>query len=402
MDLYEQKYNDALERAETLIEKLESAHIKGFIYHIFPELIEDEDERTRKEILNVFKQLDEGTTICGRNYDYAKWIAWLEKQKEFVSADFDDVWKTADCDELTAPLEKYSKDAIKKMCHAWYDKGIELERRNWLEKQGKQKPADMVEPKLHEGDWIISNNKKSTYQVIEVKRGIYVIRDNVDNHEYHIGIEECEKSGRLWSINDAKDGDVLCYHVSATAFSLIGIFKRVAPKTDYMGGTYRNYAQYGGFGSIENYTLQVALGNNELHHCGSIAYPATKEQRDMLFSKIKEAGYEWNAEKKELKKMEVASKEGDDERIRKAILIYLDWLDGRKDYQPKGVYTIRDMIVWVIKQDKKISADKVIEKACEWIHTALYLDYERSIEHRYATLEELLNDFKKAMKGGEQ
>ena len=53
-------------------------------------------------------------------------------------------------------------------------------------------------------------------------------------------------------------------------------------------------------------------------------------------------------------------KEDDDERIRKAIHIYLDWLDGRKDYQPKGVYTIRDMIDWVIKQDKKISADKVI------------------------------------------
>lgn len=66
-----------------------------------------------------------------------KVIPWLEKQKEFVSADFDDVWETADCDELTATLEKYSKDAIKEMCHAWYDKGIELERRKWLEKQGE-------------------------------------------------------------------------------------------------------------------------------------------------------------------------------------------------------------------------------------------------------------------------
>ena len=30
--------------------------------------------------------------------------------------------------------------------------------------------------------------------------------------------------------------------------------------------------------------------------------PATKEQRDLLFQKIKEAGYEWDSEKKELKK----------------------------------------------------------------------------------------------------
>lgn len=33
------------------------------------------------------------------------------------------------------------------------------------------------------------------------------------------------------------------------------------------------------------------------------AYPATKEQRDMLFAKMKEAGYEWDAEKKELRKI---------------------------------------------------------------------------------------------------
>ena len=33
-------------------------------------------------------------------------------------------------------------------------------------------------------------------------------------------------------------------------------------------------------------------------------YPATKEQRNFLFQKMKETGYEWDAEKKELKKIE--------------------------------------------------------------------------------------------------
>lgn len=40
---YEKRYKDALERAEMLIEKLEVNHIKGFIYHIFPELKEKGD-----------------------------------------------------------------------------------------------------------------------------------------------------------------------------------------------------------------------------------------------------------------------------------------------------------------------------------------------------------------------
>jgi hypothetical protein len=49
--------------------------------------------------------------------------------------------------------------------------------------------------------------------------------------------------------------------------------------------------------------------------------------------------------------------ESDDERIRKAILIYLDWLDGRKDYAPKGEYCIRDMIAWLEKQGKQNTFD---------------------------------------------
>ena len=36
-------------------------------------------------------------------------------------------------------------------------------------------------------------------------------------------------------------------------------------------------------------------------------YPATKEQRDLLFQKMKEAEYEWDADKKELKKIEQKS-----------------------------------------------------------------------------------------------
>lgn len=42
-------------------------------------------------------------------------------------------------------------------------------------------------------------------------------------------------------------------------------------------------------------------------------------------------------------------KESNDERIRKAIHIYLYWLDGRKDYAPKGIYSIKDMIAWLEK-----------------------------------------------------
>lgn len=39
----------------------------------------------------------------------------------------------------------------------------------------------------------------------------------------------------------------------------------------------------------------------------------------------------------------------------------------------------------------------MIERACQWLKTAIYLDYENSIEHRYETMEEFINEFRKAM-----
>ena len=47
----------------------------------------------------------------------------------------------------------------------------------------------------------------------------------------------------------------------------------------------------------------------------------------------------------------------EDERVRSAISIYLDWLDGRKDCSPRGEYSIRDMVVWLEKQGEQKSFD---------------------------------------------
>ena len=51
---------------------------------------------------------------------------------------------------------------------------------------------------------------------------------------------------------------------------------------------------------IFNYELRA----NDWCDCGKNIHPATKEQCDLLFAKIHKAGYEWNAETKELKKIE--------------------------------------------------------------------------------------------------
>lgn len=241
---YKNKYKDALERARKLYEQ---GTITESLNYVFPELKESEDERIRKTLIENFKW------FCG---DYPETTKWGK-----------------DGDLLV-------KDII-----------------TWLEKQGEQNPANKVDTKYKVGDWIISNNKKSTYQVIEVKRGIYVIRDNVDNHEYHIGIEECEKSGRLWTIQDAKDGDVIVSQYNKP-FIYNGI-------RDYF-----HIGSYCGISVDDNF--QVAT--EKCHWTNNVnIYPSTKEQRELLFAKMKESGYEWDAEKKELKKEIIEPKfhEGD-------------------------------------------------------------------------------------------
>ena len=42
----------------------------------------------------------------------------------------------------------------------------------------------------------------------------------------------------------------------------------------------------------------------EVEHESEKTYPATKEQQDLLFQAMKEAGYKLDSEKKELKKIE--------------------------------------------------------------------------------------------------
>ena len=109
---------------------------------------------------------------------------------------------------------------------------------------------------------------------------------------------EHESRYHLWTIEDAKDGDVLLfegYYNSIVLFQGIGI---------------------NGKGRI-NYHCKCDLGNYSFGVQGDMAclgtiekdaehyHPATKEQRDLLFQKMKEEGYEWDANKKKLNKIHV-------------------------------------------------------------------------------------------------
>ena len=151
--------------------------------------------------------------------------------------------------------------------------------------------TDKVKPKFHEGDWV-TNGIDCIFQIASIENGIYYDINNCGSD-----IESTDKSYHLWTINDAKDGDILAVTMYPEG-TWIGIFK------EQNGCTFSSHC----FVNTEG-TFKLGTHN---HGNGRAIHPATKEQRDLLFQKMEEAGYEWDAGKKELKEIEDEEYDGDD------------------------------------------------------------------------------------------
>ena len=232
------RYDGAIKRLEDIeTGKCQKTFMftEGLFDYIFPELAESEDERIRKALIKFFTLSDDNADYqcCGVHY------------KDIVA---------------------------------------------WLEKQGEQISVDKVEPKFKVGVWCIDDEDGTIFQIVKVLDNTYTYKTN-EGKEYSCTHYSLENDARLWTIQDAKDGDVLA------TLNQILIFEKILPNNE--GVSHCHYD----FGCS---TPQFNFNKDDNWYFGKEAkvYPATKEQRDLLFQKMKESGYEWDAEKKELKKIE--------------------------------------------------------------------------------------------------
>lgn len=263
-------YDEALERAKRMFSEKE-------LNYLFPELKENEGERIRKELIEFIKS---------RGGFKQEYIAWLDKQGEQKSTDTDNKFirmretKPKDIseflDRLTTVEQEFLWEHIAKI--------RELDK-------DEQKPTDKVEPKFHEGDWAVSNLDRKARQISEVHFDEYNSYYVVDGKS--VNLEEYDRLHHLWTIQDAKDGDVL---VARGKYYKEYIFIYSKMTDDNVMSTHCGYdvthdefdKTLSRFGRVEDFYYVCP----------------TKEQRYLLFQKMKEAGYEWDAEKKELKKIE--------------------------------------------------------------------------------------------------
>lgn len=254
-------YDIALKKAKTLLSKCKRVSDKAsMIYraedieNMFPELQKPSDEKIKDALIELVKCNERSGYTLLNNVSTSSMLAWLEKQgKETISQSY------------LAP--KSASQAIKEII---------------------TDNANKVEPKFKVGDWVVFNGL--TLYINEVLKGYYrTISKGGTPNSYDWNIDN---AARLWTIKEARDGDILWHSDSAS--NGIFIFKEI--RND---GKILCYCDYD---SEDHFCL------GEHHTCcwtsSKYVKPATKEQRDLLFTKIREAGYEWDVDKKELKKIE--------------------------------------------------------------------------------------------------
>ena len=301
-----QAYDMALENAKHYHSEM-GDDICRVLEECFPVLKESEDEVMRAMAIKAVHAPEAQSCIKSWGINPDDVIAWLEKQGEtFTKKDVNDAYLKGVAD---------TKNEIEKQYEANYQirkdiatfifnyRGDIKDRAKWMdylgikisfvEKQGEQKPADKIEPKFNVGDWI-TNGKLLVGQVTSFDGEYY--------HYMYDGIEQPlhvsnAPNWHLWTIRDAKDGDVLVDKSDGT----IGIFQSIGHHPD--GGSYNDpsycflHCRYD-----DGYFYADFENGNTMDSFYVI--PATKEQRELLFQKMKEAGYEWDAKNKELKKVE--------------------------------------------------------------------------------------------------
>lgn len=328
--------------------------VKEELANLFPELKESEDEQIRKHLLKHFqnKTKQEWNGMPVKNI-----IAWLEKQvaqkpimiqwtgdnlKELVhftgkSPKFEEWFKSWEDFENYVHTHNnifkiFNEDGshIEIPVGAWIVKtpdGYNIASRYVF----KQKPFDYentniqqkdfapkVEPKFKVGDFII--NDYCAGKVVELTDYAYLL----DTEQ---GIPfSCEHNARLWTIEDAKDGDVLCCESGWTC-----IFKALNSDISFSSYCFMDNTGWFCETGSESHTLEKAFIKT---YNGNI-YPATKKQRDTFFAKMYKAGYTFDFDNKELKKLshqeetkvsdqETSEWSEEDERLLSKLQTYVD------------------------------------------------------------------------------
>lgn len=239
---YKEKYEKLHRFVKDLYPHM-SEYCKKKVEGYIPEFAESEDEKIRKILIENFSNMAMFSYWGAINkIQVSDIIAWLEKQ------------------------ESVEEDEIVKGISVSDDENIEGD--------------DNVEPKFRNGQWIVWQDE--CYKVNYNGCGYELVDQNGLSTSLEYGT--VEESAHLWTIEDAKDGDVLTWDNS----KCIALFKNIYDK--------ESFNSHGCVGHCTG-VFEAGLSYHDIEG----VHPAIKDRCDLLFQKMKEVGYVWDAENKELK-----------------------------------------------------------------------------------------------------
>jgi len=150
------------------------------------------------------------------------------------------------------------------------------------EKEAEKPKEEEAQPKFKVGDFVVSDYCMG--RVVDITSDAYLL-DTGQGIPF-----SCEHNAHIWNIHDAKDGDILVCGKDKMPFIFKGLLDKFHPE---------NPVAYCGIDSRDIFTISPGDGR----WTDDEVQPANKEQIDFLFAKMKEAGYMWDAEKKELEEI---------------------------------------------------------------------------------------------------
>ena len=255
------------------------------------------DKKIREAILNGLIDCRDAPDLGWSNFGgihIDDCIAWLEKQGEQASSQTNErawlylvsdvlTWKDGIGQYLDDPrVQEFTKRLCNYYAQKLYNPSVLLNSPNT--EKNEQKSANKIEPRFKVGDWVVQN-----YNLLKIRYvgNEYYSFETVDAYVDYMLVSEIDSLYHLWTIQDAKVGDVLEFEDHGRlVIGILSYINKTTGKVDVSCLLEDNKFKLGVFYNLDTVN----------------PHPATKEQRDTLMKAMNDAGYEWDAEKKELKK----------------------------------------------------------------------------------------------------